>query len=241
LVWTRGLSTYAALGGAYRERMAVIARTPRGHVARVRPYATLLPDFWSPGEDWADLAIRSALAERWGLAGIDLAPGFRQLERSPELAFALEADGVAAAAVADAAPEWWAREVAPARRQFAAAVERLRTAAGHPVAARLRATNLEFAARKARPVYAAWTDGTTLVAPEASRAAPDVASHMAISVAPGIAAQFAEAWQVGPGGAEAVRCATGRCDVSLQRAEPTALVLCNAERCLVVDAWVPRL
>jgi hypothetical protein len=55
-----------------------------------------------------------------------------------------------------------------------------------------------------------------------------------------VAAQFAEGWQVGPGGAEAVRCATGRCELALQRAEPTALVLCNAERCLVVDAFVPR-
>jgi hypothetical protein len=100
--------------------------------------------------------------------------------------------------------------------------------------------NLEFAARKNRPVYAAWTDGTTLVAPEATRGAPDVTSHMVISVAPVVAAQLTEAWQVGPGGAESVRCATGRCDVVLQRAESTALVLCDAERCLAVDAWVPR-
>jgi Family of unknown function (DUF6056) len=240
LVWTRALTTYAALGGAFRERMAVIERTPPGQVARVRTYATLLPDFWSPGEDWAELALRSSLADRWGLAGIDLAPAFRQLERSPDLAFALEADGVADHAVAEAAPERWARELAPARRQFAAAVERLQAAAGHRVAARLRATNIEFAARNGRPVYAAWTNGTTRVAPEASRGAPDVESHMAISIPPGVAVQFPEAWQVGPGGADTVRCATGRCDVVLQRAEPTALVLCSVERCLAVDAWVPR-
>jgi len=267
-LWTYGLGRYAALGDAFRERMAAIAATPRGQVATVRPYPAVLPDAWSVGEDWADLALREALAERWGLAGIELSPPFRQLERSPGVAVALEVDGLAPEVVAAAVPSRWPGELAAARRRFAAVVARLRAVAGHAVVARLRVTSVELAGpggargdggdpigeharaatlRQGRPVLAAWTDGAAgaaaaaIMAPEVSRAAPDATSHMVISIAPAVAAAFDEAWQVGPGGAEAVRCATGRCTVAIERTEPAALVLCNAERCLAVDAWVPRL
>lgn len=240
VAWTLALSTYGALGAEFRDRMAAIARTPVCQVATVRPYASLAPGFWSIGEDWADLGLRSTLARAWGLGGIELAPPFRQLERSPELALALEVDQVSDAELAAAAaPACWPHELAPARRTFAALVDRLRATTGRRVSARLRATGIEFPARRGRPVLAAWSEGAALVAPEVARSALDVTSRATISIPPSLA-QLPEAWQVGPRGADAVRCAPGRCTIPVQRAERTILVLCDARRCVAADAWVPR-
>jgi hypothetical protein len=243
VAWTLALSTYAALDTEFCARMAAVARTPAGQIATVRPYSDLLPTFWSIGEDWADLGLRSTLArERWNLAGIDLAPPFRRLERSPDLALALEVEDVSRDQLAAAgSPPRWPREIGPARGQFAALIERLRAITGRGVTARLRAVDLDFAARRARPILVAWSDGAAAVAPEVARSRPDDTGRTVIAVAPSLAAGLDEAWLVGPWGADATHCAAGRCVVAEQRAERTVLVLCGAERCLAVDAWVPQL
>lgn len=241
VAWTLALSTQAALGAEFRARMAAIAGTPAGQIATVRPYADLLPGFWSIGEDWADLALRSRLArERWGLAGIELAPPFRQLERSPALELVLDVEGVSPdQLVAAAPPARWPRELAPARGQFAALLARLRAITGRGVMARLRAVDVDFPARRGRPVLAAWSDGAAAVAVARSRA--DDTGRTVVSLTPTVAAGLDDAWLVGPWGSEPVRCTAGRCTVTEQRAERTVLVLCSAERCLAADAWVPQL
>lgn len=240
-VWILALSAVGAHGGELRERMAVIAATPAGRVATVRPYAELQPGYWSPGEDWAELALRTRLARAWGLAGIELAPGFRGLERGAELDLALEVDGASAEEVVAAAPPArWPGELAPARRAFVELVERLRKATRRPVVARLRVRGLEDAALRGRPVLAAWADAGAVVAPEVRRAALDGYGRAVISIAPELAARLDDAWQIDPGGAAPVRCPAGRCAVQVQWTEVTALVLCDATRCLIAEAWRPR-
>ncbi len=241
--WTLALSTYRELDAGFRDRMAAIARTPANRIATVAPYADVLPDFWSVGEDWAEAAPRDALAlERWGLAGIDLAPPFRQLERSPELHLALEVDGVSDAQLAAARPPpVWARDLVNARRQFTALVARLRSAAGRDVPARLRVTDVELAAGALRPIYAAWSEGGAVVAPAVARSAPDPTSDETIAVPPALCTELSEAWVVVPGGPRPARCGAGRCHVKLERAERMVLLLCNAARCLAADAQVPHL
>lgn len=243
IAWTLALSTYAALDAEFRGRMAAIARTPAGQIATVRPYAEILPGFWSIGEDWADLALRSRLArERWGLAGIDLAPPFRQLERSPDLELVLDVEGISPDQLAAARPPaWWPRELAPARGQFAALLERLRAISGRGVTARLRAAGIDFTARRGRPILAAWSEGAAAVVPEVTRSRPDDTGRTVISIAPSLAVQLDEGWLIGPWGSEPVHCIAGRCVVAEQRAERTVLVLCSAERCLAADVWVPQL
>jgi hypothetical protein len=243
VAWTLALSTYAGLGAEFRDRMAAVARTPEGQIATVRPYSNLLPTFWSAGEDWAELTLRSTLArERWNLAGIDLVPPFRRLERSPDLALALEVDDVSRDQLAAARPPlWWPREIEPARREFAALIERLRAITGRGVTARLRTVDIGFTARGTRPILVAWSDGAAAVVPHVTRSRPDDTGHTVILIAPSLAVQLGEAWLVGPWGSEPERCVAGRCVVVAQRPERTLLVVCSSERCLAADAWVPQL
>lgn len=243
VAWTLAISTYAGLDAEFRDRMAAVAHAPAGQIATVRRYSDVLPGYWSVGEDWADLALRSGLArERWGLAGIDVVPPFRQLERSPDLQIVLDVGGVSPDQLAAARPPaWWPRELAPARGQFAALLERLRAISGRGVTARLRAADIDFTARRGRPILAAWSEEAAAVIPEVTRSRPDDTGRTVISVAPSLVAQLDDAWLVGPSGSEPVRCLAGRCVVAEQRAERTVLVLCNAERCLAADAWVPQL
>jgi len=241
VAWSLALSTYAALGAEFRDRMAAIARTPAGQVATVRRYADLIPGFWSVGEDWADLGARATLARaRWGLAGIDLVPVFRQLERSPDLQLVLEVDGASPDQLAAAAaPAWWPRELGPARAQFTPLLGRLRAIAGRGVTARLRVVDLDFAARRGRPVLAAWSDGAGAMVPDPARSRADDADRVTISIAPDLATQFDEAWLVGPWGSAPAAGSAGRYAVTEQHAGRTVLVACNAERCVAVEAWVP--
>jgi len=242
VAWAVALSTYAAFAAELTDRMAAIAATPVDGVAIVRPYSQIVPTYWWFGEDWSEAGLREALArERWGLAGIELAPAFRQLERGADLSLVLEVEGVAGDQLQAARPpRRWARELAPARRQFAALIGRLRAITGRQVRARLRVTDVELAGRAPRPILAAWADGAAVIAPEVWRSAPDATSQTTVTVAPSLAAAFDEAWAVGPDGARPVRCTTGRCVAQLLRAERTVIVLCNAERCLAADAWVPH-
>jgi hypothetical protein len=244
--WVLALSHYRALDAEFRDRMAAIARTPANRIATVAPYTDILPDFWSIGEDWAEAAGRDALAlERWGLAGIDLAPPFRQLERSPELHLALEVDGVSGAELAAAwPPPVWARDPANARRQFTALVARLRSAVGRDVPARLRVTDGELVAGAPRPIYAAWSDDPDdagVVAPVVTRSVLDPTSVETIGVPPALAARLPEAWVVTPAGAHPARCQPGSCRVKIERAERVVLLLCGAARCLAADAQIPHL
>lgn len=247
--WTLALSRYRALDAEFHDRMAAIARTPANRVATVAPYADVLPDFWSIGEDWAEAAPRDALAiERWGLAGIDLAPPFRQLEPSPGLHLALEVDGVTDAELAAARPPpVWARDLANARRQFTALLARLRRVAGRDVPARLRVLDGEIVAATPRPIYAAWSDGPDdpggagVVAPVVTRSVLDPTSVETLGFPPVLATRLPEAWVVTPAGARSVRCQPGSCRVKIERTERLVLLLCNAARCLAADAQVPHL
>jgi hypothetical protein len=243
VAWPLALSSYGALAGESRDRMAAIARTPANRVAIVAPYARIVPDYWWIGEDWAEAAPRDQLArDLWGLAGIDLAPPFRQLEPSPDLHLALEVDGVPDALLAAAAPpRAWARDLSGARRQFTALLARLRAVTGRAASARLRVTDVELAAGAPRPIYAAWSEGAAVVAPAVARSAPDPTSEQIVSVPRALSAQLSEAWLVTPGGTHPARCADGRCRVKLERAERMVLVLCDARRCLAADAQVPHL
>ncbi|HMG52107.1 MAG TPA: DUF6056 family protein [Kofleriaceae bacterium] len=239
VAWSAALATYRELGAVFDARMTAIARTGVGGVATVAPYPRAQPGFWSIGEDWADLGLRTSLARAWRLAGIELAPPFRQLEHSPELELVLELDGATPDQLAAAgAPRRWPGELAPARRTFTALVARLRATTGRPVIARLRVAGLEFTARHGRPLLAAWSDGAEVTAPDPARTSID--TRAVISIAPKLAVQFGEAWVVRPQTAEPAECTAGKCSVPVERAETTALVLCNAERCLAAEAWVPH-
>jgi hypothetical protein len=242
IMWTRALAAYAALDGEFRDRMAAIDRTPAGQIATVTPYTRLVPDDWRIGEDWTEAALREALArERWGLVDIALVPAFRQLEQNPDIELVLEVDHASAAQLAAVHPPVrWARDLPAARRQFTALVARLRAAAGPAVSARLRVTNVDLPAPSARPMFAAWTDGAAVVAPEVTRSAPDATYHVVFSIPPSLAARLPEAWVVSPRGAEPMRCTAGRCAVPLLRAERTVIARCDSERCLAADALIPR-
>jgi len=252
VVWRRALVTYAAIRDEAAVRLAVIARTPVGEIARVAPRRQIVGDAWWIGEDWLDAAPREATArEVWGLADLELVPPPRQLERSAALELVLEVEQVTEAQLEAAGPpKRWSRELGVARRQFEALVARLRGVAGPDIVARLRVTNIagpgttaEMSSQQSgaiprrRPIYAAWVEGPRPSPPPTTHGAPDATSQVRIAVAPTLPS---EVWLVTGERAQRLSCTGGSCRARLLQAVRTVTLLCDAQRCLAADAWVPR-
>jgi hypothetical protein len=237
VAWTRALPTYRALGREYRARMAAITRTPPHQIAVVAPYTQLEPSFWAYGEDWDDAELRETLGqELWQLRDIELVPTYRGLERSADLELALELGAVTAdQRHAAQPPAAWPRNLARARRALAGVIARLPATAS----VRLRVTDVDFTTRASRPVFAAWAEPGSQALPAVRRSRPDETGVVTLTLAAALAAELPEAWVVGPSRATRVTCPGGRCRIEVTRAERTVVVLCNPERCLAADAWVP--
>ncbi|HET9620119.1 MAG TPA: DUF6056 family protein [Kofleriaceae bacterium] len=228
LMWPTALRRAAALDDELTARLAAVARTPADQIARVAPYAHVLGDAWTVGDDWNDAALREALArDHFGVRGIDLAPAFPLYDASPDLALALAVDGATPAQVQAAAPPaTWPRSIARARRELAGFARRL-----HAIAP----------AAVARLAIAAWSDVEAHPMPTLSRSRVDDTGHFVASLPPAIAARYPEVWAVRARGAEPLACDRGRCPMTLDRDERIVVVACDAERCGAADAWVPVL
>ena len=242
IAWPFALVTYHRFGGEGFTRMEALQLTPPGEVAHVKPYSQILSNAWFFGEDLATTQLRNLVAiEAFGLRDLMIAPPFRRLETNPGIAITLDIDGVTDAELRAAkVPAVWGGVVAVARDQFELFVKRLRAITDKPISARLVVTNVAFAERGARPLLAAWVDRTGTMIPKTAISNLDEQNQVTIRIYGTEARQFKDAWIVDGGVARSTPYRYSAVVVQPMTARLNVVVACNPDRCLVVDALVPR-
>lgn len=237
IAWAVAVRTYLPLGERYRERIAAVRAAPKNSIPTVKTYPQIRPSYWAYGEDWHDAARRQYIATAlFHLEDIQLSPAFRRLETNPNLELRLVATGVTDAALrAAGAPERWAGTLKTARAQFEL-VRRNLGAQGDTL--RLVVDHLPADILNGRELVAATSD----LIPRVNRRAPDDESRQGILVAPAsLAASYPEAFRVIAGKSTPLAFARSRYMVQALTTELHAVIACNAERCFLVDAFIPSL
>jgi len=243
LAWSTALTLFARLGDEFRDRMARLERAPAGSVAVIAPYSEALPTSWFFGEDWVVASRQLIGIELFGVRDIEFASRFRRLEDNPHLAITLETEGLTDEQVRTASPAYWATDASDARLQLEDFVKRARRATGKPFTARLVVApiaQLEFAERKGRPLEVAWYEHGELTAPRVVRGTPDPTDRQNISLPAALAAAHPESYVVRDGKAAAAAYDGVAYHVQPMVAGLVAMVACDPQRCLVVDAFLPR-
>jgi hypothetical protein len=240
VAWSIALSKYVTLGREFHERIATLQRAPRATTPTIRPYSQIDPDAWSDGEDLASAAARQLYAiELFGLRDIQIAPGFPRYERNPGLVLHLDASGVSLPLVAAAKPpRVWASELAIARQQFERFAWRLAALSARTAQARLL-LDFDFAERRERPLVVAWMEHGVPVVPSVRRAPLEPGLPFSVTVKLDHMERFKEAWLVTNGKATSVTLDRGQLHVPSGTHDLDVLVVCEPERCVVVDAVVP--
>jgi len=242
VAWPAALVTAHRFGAEGAARLALLEDASPGQRVAVPPYSQILSTAWFFGEDFAAVRERALVAsEVFGLRDIAIEPTFRRLEASPNLSFVLAVDGVSDADLRAARPPaLWSDDIADAREQFAQLVRRLHAVTHAPVQARLLVANLAIPERGERPLVAAWSDADGLVSPRVGRSPIDENNEITTRIYPPDINRFDEAWIVHDGTTTRTPYRNG--SPRLRPATPTlhAMVVCNAERCLVADAFVAQ-
>ena len=239
VAWPVALVIYARFAGEFRDRTLRLERATPGSIAVIEPYREILPTSWSLGEDWGPPKRQMVGIEVYGVRDIVFSPRFGRLEDNPQVEIALEVDRLTPAQARAASPVYWATEVTAAREQFEAFVERAAKAAGPDFTARLVA-RLDFAERRGRPLVVAWYDRGSLTSPRVTRGNPDPNDRQRVSLPAALAAGYREHYIVRGGVVETTNHDGAAYHVESRVAGRVAVVACGPERCLLVDAWVPR-
>lgn len=242
VVWPTALVQYHDYGAEGRDRWARLAAA-RGGTAVLEPYSQIRASYWFFGEDMASAASRQLIGyEVFGARDIELSSTFRHLEPNPDIHVALEIDGVPEAEQMSAGrPDHWGSVLSVARWQFEGFIRRLRARTGRPVTARLLVTDVDFPQRAGRPLVAAWARGTELFVPRISRSRNYATDTDRIKIYPPDDARFDEAWLIRSGEVARVPYPEGLARIQPTSTEEVVVVVCNAESCLVADAFIPRL
>jgi hypothetical protein len=243
IVWPLALVRYHGFGEEGAARLAAITATPPNSIARITPYSRVLSSFWFFGEDLFTAQLRQEVAiEVFGVRDLVMTAPFRKLEKNPDVKLALEVDGASADEVRAAAPPVvWAGVPAVAREQFELFVDRLHAVVGRAVSARLVVEGVAFAQRGARPLYAAWADRSGAMFPRTAISSLDENNEYTVRMYGDEVKRFDEAWIVDGDEARKTPYRNGSPRVRPQLARLQVVVFCNAERCLLEDAFVPRL
>jgi len=240
LDWATALPLFAGLDDEFHDRVARLERTPAGGVAVIAPYSEALPTSWFYGEDFA-LATRQRVGiERFGVRDIAFEPRFGKLETNPRLDVRLAADGLTAGQVRAASPAYWATEVSGAREQFEVFAARAERSSGRGFTAQLVVGGLEFAERNGRPLYIAWYERGSPTAPRSTRGNPDPTDRQQITLPAALAAALPEAYILDAGVVKRATYDAGGYRVQPMVAGVVAVIACDPQRCLLVDAFVPR-
>ena len=239
VAWAVSLASYRWIGEEGSRRMALIAGAKPGEVVTVPPYSEILASNWFFGEDFSTARLRQLVAvEAFGLRGIEVAPEFRRLELDPHVVVELQVDGVTPEQLAAARPpKIWSTVPSVAREQFDDLVSRLDKAAA--VEARLVVTNSAFADAKARPLLLAWARGGELVSPRVAISALDEENNYTIKMYNELS-RFNEAWWIQSGVKTKIPYRNGSPRIRPPLPVSNEIVVCNAERCLLADAFVPH-
>lgn len=238
--WSIALAKYHQFGSEGDARIAKLQSTAPSQVAVVRPYSQTLSDFWFIGEDLGAARVRELVAiEGFGLGGVSLQPTFRRMELDPNVDIALEVDGISPAQLEQAhAPRVWASDVGAARKQFDLFARRLKKVVTNPVA-RLVVKNVTW--DDPRPLSVSWIDAKGTMNPRVSRSSLDENSFYTIRIYGAPAKRFKQAWIINRGTKTETSYRGGSPRLRALTATLQVVVVCNADRCLVADAFIPRL
>jgi hypothetical protein len=238
VAWGMALKTYRWIGEEGAARFAVISKAAAGSSPTVPPSSEILQSAWFVGEDFITPRVRQLVAvEVFGLHDISVAPGFRRLEANPMVQVAFEQEGATPAELAAARPPAiWSTVPSVAREQFEALTKRLPT----HVTARLVVTNPAFAELHGRPLLVAWTADDRPVLARAQISTLDEENQYTIKMSAVNPKQFDEAWWVQGDVTTKTPYRNGTPRIRPTLSLRTAIVFCGADRCLLLEAFVPH-
>jgi hypothetical protein len=244
IAWTLAVSKSLPQYAAFRERIAAIKAAPRGATVTVPPYHQIRPSFFVYGEDLQEAARRQMIAAAlYGKRDIILSPAFRRLEINPALDIRLEIEGVTPEQLRAAhVPEQFASSLKTARAQFEVAVKELQWRLAKPFTARL-VIDRPYDLLHGRKLIGAMYEGGTLTTMKVTRKAQDDESRQALVVIP---RSFPRTHQetylvVGSRVSPITYDSRARYRVQVLTTDVHAVIACDAERCFLVDAFIPAL
>lgn len=244
VTWATGVRTLRAVHADHAARMAAIASTPPGGIAQIPPYRYLSAGYWFFGEDWAAVGSRQRAGMRlFGLRDIEFAPPFRRLEVNPRVAIRVEIEGLAPAQVAALrSPPLWATDPTTARLQFEDLITRARRRGlAGSLQARLVVDQPPVAGQGERPLLVAWYESGTLVSPHTRRKSLDVSGIQTLLVPPAHALTWTSAFLVADGQVTPLTLENGGYTFSVPGAGVLQVIGCEPTRCVLLDAFEPRL
>jgi hypothetical protein len=238
VAWGMALKTYRSLDKEGAARLGVLSHSAAGTAVTVAPYTQILQSAWVVGEDFSTARLRQLVAiDVFGLRDILIKPAFRRLELDPMIEVAFEQQGATPAELAAARPPaTWSTVPSVAREQFEALTSRL---SGH-VVARLVVTNLAFEEQRSRPLLLAWTEAGRPVLPRAQTSTLDEENQYTIKMSGVDPKRFDEAWWVQGDTATKTPYRNGSPRIRPTLPLRTAIVFCDAQRCLLLEAFVPH-
>jgi hypothetical protein len=101
--------------------------------------------------------------------------------------------------------------------------------------------NAAVPALRGRPLLVAFTERGNLVAPSTRRLSPNDDDDYPLAVKPAFARAYPEAYAYVGAAATPVRYEDRRYWVRPMTTERTVVIACDPARCILVDAFVPRL
>jgi hypothetical protein len=241
VVWATVLTTYHKVGKEADVRMAILQHEAKSdRIPQLEPYSQVLPSSWFFGEDLALTRLRQLVAlDVFKIPDIRL-ESFRRLELNPGIKLELEIDGPSAAELQAAAVPRWSTVISVAREQFERLVKRLRTITSQPITARLVVKNVNFPERGERPLLVAWSERGDVVSPRTAISPIDENNEYTMKLYGDDVKLFNEAWIVHDGTSTKTPYRNGSPRARPMTAQRNVVVLCNAERCLAADAFIPR-
>ena len=242
IAWSLALAANLRFGAEFRERYARIKAAPRNTVVTLAPYHQIRPTFFVYGEDLQDAARRELIAASlFRLRDIHLEPEFRLLERNPQLSIRLVTEGVTPQQLSDAgAPDEIATTLKTARRQFEDIVEALRERLTTPFSARL-VIALDAEPLRGRELVGATYENGKLLTMRITRKPQDEESRQRIVVKPAsFARRYSEAYAVIGGRTMPIKYSDGY-RLQTLTTDLHAVIVCDPQRCFLVDAFIPAL
>ncbi len=240
IVWALSLSTYADAHRVYTDRLQRLS--DGSDIVTISPY-TARPNFWFFGEDFGPLRQRQLVARAlYDLDDIRISPTFRGYELPTEVQMHLEVEGVTDAQLATArAPRQWATAPAVARKQLEELVARLKRVVRGPITARL-VVDLASEVAGDRPILAGAYENGVSTLPRVTRRGVNETNAVPITVRPAsFVTEYPEAFVLDGMEESPLEPKNGVYKVPAQTVRTQLLVACNATRCILVDAFVPRL
>ena len=241
IVWTISLVTYVRVHAMFTDRMERL--TTGSGIVEIAPYFPVRSTFWFIGEDLATLLQRQLVAiSVFHLDDIKIIPTFRGYERAADVSVKLEVEGISDAQLRSARPpRQWAATPSVARKQLDDLVGRMPGAGDAGAAVRLVA-DLAPSAARGRPVLVGGYERGVSIVPKVTRRSFDEVNNVPITVRPAsFAKDYPDAFVIDGTTESRIEPQNGVYQVPATNTGNQILVACGATRCILLEAFVPRL